>query len=691
MPRQRKLGKKRGCCSVFVLLMFTVFFQLKLLRIVSHDHSIQHQIFDISFYPSADISHNNINNFIKLGNEASCPGFNRTTTSVSFVYAGRNDNYVGIYNRMRVTFGVLLGQLRNIVSTKKKAEVIIISWGDDPTRRSLLDEIMLPIAASAMDYPNAANICVRIIKVPSQYTRDGFFSEFVAKNIGIRRAVGETIVTSNLDNFISSNLLEFVVNGRSLVGHQHYLRAMRFNINIQEGSVWWDRHRGYERVTTLPVPIDALALLDWMRREGTQSQLEEAYTRQGTNHLSSVAKSDLLCSATTSNITFSKPTMEYSAAAGDFTVASHDAWYNMSGYPEVYNNNHLDGVQLCRFLNAGLKEIVLRPNQPCSAFVFHQFHDVGRAERKESNIGSTHSCSNEINIENRLDRFVNKTGWGHVFDTFEEDVLFVEQIDEQTMMPYIIHQGKNVSRGKPEQKNVISFSLYGSSDRYTDGALANARLASKIYPGWEVHFYHDATVPQQTLNELASFDYVKLFDVGSDAAMPNPRAWRFIVALNETITGAYILRDVDSRLNIRERLAVDEWLDSNFTFHVMHDHPGHCGKPIQAGMWGGRAVVPEMRLVLFPEVNATSSLLNHWDDANRLEEFVWPVVRQDVLHHDSFCCGKFDETIKSRRFPVARKKGTGEHVGSVYLPVLEGKLRDRDKNSVLAAVERTGC
>ena len=686
-----------------MIIVIAVFFQLKLLHVVSQDH-FQHQIFDISFYP-ADRAHNNnfiINKLLHYNNteinansnedSSSCPGFDRTTTSVSFVYAGRNDDYVGIYNRMRVTFSLLLGQLRNVVSAKKKAEVIIISWGDDPTRRSLLDEIMLPIAASAMDYPNAANICVRIIKVPSQYTRDGFFSEFVAKNIGIRRAVGETIVTSNLDNFLSSNLLEFVVNnGRSLLGHQHYLRAMRFNINIQEGSVWWDRHRGYERVTTLPVPVDALALLVWMmRREGTQSQLEEAYTRQGTKHLDYVAKSDLLCSATTtSNITFSKPTKEYSAAAGDFTVASRDAWYNMSGYPEVYENNHLDGVQLCRFLQAGLKEIILRPNQPCSAFVFHQFHDVGRAGRKESNIGSTYSCSNEIDIENRLDRFVNKTGWGHVFDTFEEDVLSVEQIDEQTMMPYIIHRSKNVSRRKSKPKNVISYSLYGSSDRYTIGALENVRLASKIYPGWEVHFYHDATVPQQTLDELASFDYVKLFDV-SDAAMPNPRAWRFIVALNETI-GAYILRDVDSRLNIRERLAVDEWLGSNFTFHVMHDHPGHCGKPIQAGMWGGRAVVPEMRLVLYPEENATASLLNHWDDAIRLEEFVWPVVRQDVLHHDSFCCGKFNETMKSRHFPVARKKGTGEHVGSVYLPVLEGKLRDRDKNSVLVAVERTGC
>ena len=36
----------------------------------------------------------------------------------------------------------------------------------------------------------------------------------------------------------------------------------------------------------------------------------------------------------------------------------------------------------------------------------------------------------------------------------------------------------------------------------------------------------------------------------------------------------------------RERDAVNEWLESNKTFHVMRDHPWQ-GSEILAGMWGG--------------------------------------------------------------------------------------------------------
>ena len=37
----------------------------------------------------------------------------------------------------------------------------------------------------------------------------------------------------------------------------------------------------------------------------------------------------------------------------------------------------------------------------------------------------------------------------------------------------------------------------------------------------------------------------------------------------------------------RERDAVDEWIASNKTFHIMRDHIWHDGIEILAGMWGG--------------------------------------------------------------------------------------------------------
>eukprot|EP00804_Cyclotella_cryptica_P014736 CCRYP_020996-RA/>CCRYP_020996-RA protein AED:0.05 eAED:0.05 QI:204/1/1/1/1/1/3/241/294 len=240
-------------------------------------------------------------------------------------------------------------------------------------------------------------------------------------------------------------------------------------------------------------------------------------------------------------------------------------------------------------------------------------------------------------------------------------------------------------------QNVISFSLYGNEDRYTEGGAANAILAQDIYPEWQVRIYHDNSVPENLLAHLASMSNVMLVNMSSSPSSSNPMTWRFLVALDPDVK-AYVIRDIDSRLNFREKAAVVEWLEeSNATFHIMHDHPHQCGVPMQGGLWGGRSIIPQIAQVVYPPAyNTTVRIFRYWDDTTKLERLVWPVVKQDVLHHDSFCCGKFQEVIKSRPFPTHRAEGTGEHVGSVYLPVLKGELRDGDKNALLNEIRIRG-
>jgi len=50
--------------------------------------------------------------------------------------------------------------------------------------------------------------------------------------------------------------------------------------------------------------------------------------------------------------------------------------------------------------------------------------------------------------------------------------------------------------------------------------------------------------------------------------------WRFSVAGDDSVD-RYIVRDVDSRLNARERFAVEEWIVSGNPLHLMRDHPYH--------------------------------------------------------------------------------------------------------------------
>lgn len=107
--------------------------------------------------------------------------------------------------------------------------------------------------------------------------------------------------------------------------------------------------------------------------------------------------------------------------------------------------------------------------------------------------------------------------------------------------------------------NVIAFSLYGNSNRYWGGVVPNAKLAVDIYLGWKVCLYHDSAVPKETLDKLNSIFHVELYEM-KDSSEPSPMMFCFLVTLDPKITGVYIVRDVDSRLNHRERSAVKQWL-----------------------------------------------------------------------------------------------------------------------------------
>ena len=62
--------------------------------------------------------------------------------------------------------------------------------------------------------------------------------------------------------------------------------------------------------------------------------------------------------------------------------------------------------------------------------------------------------------------------------------------------------------------------------------------------------------------------------------------WRFDPAFSEKDV-IMIFRDTDSRLNQREKVAVDKWLESDKDFHILRDHPYHTTQ-IMGGMWGSR-------------------------------------------------------------------------------------------------------
>jgi protein O-GlcNAc transferase len=210
---------------------------------------------------------------------------------------------------------------------------------------------------------------------------------------------------------------------------------------------------------------------------------------------------------------------------------------------------------------------------------------------------------------------------------------------------------------------LISFSLWGADPKYVRGAIRNAALAATVYPGWTCRFYCARSVPADAIAALAAFAHVTVVrreEQGDWRAM----FWRFEAAA-ETGAEAILFRDTDSRLNSRERAAVDAWLASDAAAHVMRDHPDH-NVPILGGMWGVRGgVLPDIATLI-----GGSEHGDYWQvDQEFLAAKVAPRRRPAWIGHDEYFGG--------RPFPTRRR--WREFVGQPFderdRPLITGPTR----------------
>lgn len=206
-------------------------------------------------------------------------------------------------------------------------------------------------------------------------------------------------------------------------------------------------------------------------------------------------------------------------------------------------------------------------------------------------------------------------------------------------------------------ENVIAYCLWGSDPRYLVPLQENARIAAHLFPGWTLRLYHDATVPQPYLLELAGRG-VQLRTMMLPPNVPEHRKllWRFEV-LSDPGVRRFLIRDADSLLSVKERVAVDAWLQSRFWFHAMRDWYTHTDL-LLAGMWGGVGNVLPNTTRLMQAYTAWRVENNHVDQ-DVLAEAVWPTIRGHCLIHDSIFTG----CLGSVAFPPYGHAPPGMHIG----------------------------
>ena len=213
---------------------------------------------------------------------------------------------------------------------------------------------------------------------------------------------------------------------------------------------------------------------------------------------------------------------------------------------------------------------------------------------------------------------------------------------------------------------MIAYGLYGSDERYTDGAVENARLVKELMPGWKARFYVDDSVPPEVVEAIEREGGEVSSDLGGLEGREAGMFWRFTVAADPCVA-AWLIRDVDCRPTEREAAAVAEWLDSDpdtYPFHLIRDHPSHSNFPVSGGLWGGRVPIPDM-----VKLAASVSHDNYLVDMLFLRDIIWPRIRDYTFQHDAFSCAAYG----GKGLPTPRKGG--EHIGAV---IQDGDFRVDD-------------
>ena len=221
-------------------------------------------------------------------------------------------------------------------------------------------------------------------------------------------------------------------------------------------------------------------------------------------------------------------------------------------------------------------------------------------------------------------------------------------------------------------KKIVSFSLwcqkigmdkkiYQTGNMYCNGSIQNLKIKLKenIYKDWIFRFYINDTVPieiQKQLKELGA----ELIDM-TGSKIPG-MYWRFLPFDDKTVD-IFIVRDTDSRINLREEKAVEEWLKSDKILHVMRDHPHHYYK-ILGGMWGYKNYIKILNVS-----NKINNFLNkknynfkRMDDMIFLNSIYDSIDCNDIMEHDEFFNFK-----NSRPFPDDSYKNDYYHfVGEIF-------------------------
>lgn len=291
---------------------------------------------------------------------------------LSVVLTGRNDNYGGYFNaRLQNTLQWLHYWLSHY---KIPSQIILVNYNPIPSAAPIEKMIDIPAANQWVN--------TRIIEVPeaehqkilaSDVRRPVPVIEFVAKNIGIRRAEGKYVVATNADvifdakifGYIQKHELEENVFYRAARVDFRGMEQVKFDLNPEQfiASIRQQVFRFFLQGGTFDdsSPMPLCWKLAYLRVFNTIRKI--VYT--GIYPFRNILKY-LMIPYTNELFTFKW----FCNASGDFMLMSKAAWIKGKGYPEdTWISTHTDSLHLVMTAVSGMQQKTL------PYLVYHQEHE----------------------------------------------------------------------------------------------------------------------------------------------------------------------------------------------------------------------------------------------------------------------------------------------------------------------------
>ncbi|HVP31735.1 MAG TPA: hypothetical protein VMW35_21500 [Myxococcota bacterium] len=286
---------------------------------------------------------------------------------ISLVFAVHDPDYGGgLLTRTQTHLDALIALARR---ARLSAEIVIVEWNPRPDRAPFRESLRWPDELGC--------VRLRFLEVPAHLHRglpnaDRLpFFEYVAKNVGLRRASGRYLLATNPDLLFGPALVRWLA--RAPLSPRRFYRVDRRDLSagVDPGQPLSEQLRFCRaHVDRVHAFFGSYAprepgLWSRLRRRDPARSLRREYERHRRDEPARTPPTD------TPHARLLLPADGlHRNAAGDFFLMHRDHWFELGGYPELYTHAHIDSILCWSASSAGLSQEIL----PAGCRLYHQRH-----------------------------------------------------------------------------------------------------------------------------------------------------------------------------------------------------------------------------------------------------------------------------------------------------------------------------